>query len=348
MASNFSDLRLDSDRIENAVRSYATDGKVSVKTTDKYTQYDVVLPDAEPAKIQVFLKNNGKVTLHTKVGTNTELSCLIAEHIVKECVAVEYVQKPLSLKFLSEEAWKFLISHLKDDWKFSVEEKVIQHAQRFDVRKSKGDEVFLHRYNTGSFVMQGKARQVYGIVASCLCDLVEDKRKVIEAQLESYSVQDIKTDDILKELAELAPTASEVLGETGIAILSPSLAFIKLDISLTDYAAFVHPALRGLEGYLKSILAHYDYTVPNSAGFGDYLPHGKAKPSLKAKCAASDIEALEESYAVYHKHRNSLFHVDAQIVTTRIIENRQEAINIVMEIMRTLEVTAVKLSYLKK
>lgn len=341
MPPNFKSLYLDQSKIAAAVAAYDTECEVlGPKECGPYQEYELKFENAKPAKLHVYNKNDSTTTLNPSVGANQAVSLALAEHVALACKKVQFEQKPLGIDSLSEENWKFLVEYLAGEG-YKVTPGKVPHGERYDVWKAHGDTVNINRYNTGRFLMQGKARDLYGIVAATLCDLVPDKQAVVQAQLKSFSIEEVNAVDLLDELAQLVPNAVAILGETGMAIVAPSLALIKIDMQLPDYSSFAYPALRGLEVYMKSILASHDYVVKNAAGMGSVYVKETLLMSVRTKIACQPtIRALEESYKLYNLHRPGLFHADGVPEFSRLIDTRAEAIAIIHEVLTCIERTA--------
>ncbi|MES2260652.1 MAG: type II toxin-antitoxin system RnlA family toxin [Pseudomonadota bacterium] len=345
MAVKLNSIFLDADKIDGAIRSFRADMTVDGPTvTEQFSAYKLTIPDSPSGLLHVHYRIDSTVTLNASVGKNKELSLAVAEHVANTCKKTEYEPRPLGLDKVTKQDWDFLIDYLRDEWKFQVTEEKLEHGVRFRVKKAQGDEVFLHFYNTGRFLMQGKAREVYGVVASLLCELTPDKQAIVQAQLISFDLTQVKAQDLLKELKQWTPSAVDILGDAAAAIIAPSLALAKLNIELTDYSAFAYPALRGLEAYMKSLMAEHGVAISNAAGFGSSFNGPKLKSGVSAKInCQSTVAAVEISYALYNKHRPSLFHTEANVEFSRIIERKEEAVGIVHDVLRTIEQTASKI-----
>lgn len=186
--------------------------------------------------------------------------------------------------------------------------------------------------------MQGKALEIYGIVASLLCELVVDKSEIITAQLSAYSLENISLKSLNDELSNLMPSSFEFIGPTLQAIITPSLAFAKIDVDLPDYSSFAYPAIRGLEGYVKLLLAKFNFPITEHAGFPDKFNKNVLKDSVRQSIGCEHtIASIESSFALYSKNRHSLFHVDSNPETSRIIETKDKAIALTYEIIGLIE-----------
>lgn len=346
MSANLSKIFLDTSLIELAVRNFDTNAEVAgPKQHPNFDEYTVTLTGEKSATLHVYKRNDGLTTLNAKVGGNQALSQRLGEHVANACRKKEYKQRQLSLGAITTAHWDGLIKHLGEVGDFNVTEEKHEDAVRFRVRKGPGDEVLLHRFTTGSFLMQGKCRDTYATVAATLCALVPNKREMVQAQLKALELDHVKADELLAELQGRIPSAMRWFGEVGAAILAPCLAVSKVTIDLPDYSMFVHPAFRGLEAYMKTILVEHGYAASNSVGIGrNYFNGARLLVSVRDRIGCEyKCRAVEEAYALYEKHRHSLFHVDANVETSRTIDTQDEAISLVDEVLRCLQDTASKI-----
>ena len=341
MPPNFKSLYLDQSKIAAAVAAYDTECEVlGPKECGPYQEYELKFDNAKPAKLHVYNKSDATTTLNPNVGANQAVSLALAEHVALACKKVQFEQKPLGIASLSQENWIFLVEYLKEEG-YRVTAGTVPHGQRYDVWKAHGDTVNINRYDSGRFLMQGKARELYGIVAAALCDLVPDKTAVVEAQLKSFAIEEVNAVDLLDELKQLVPNAVNILGDTGMSMIAPSLAYIKIDLNLPDYSSYAFPALKGLEAYMKCLLSEHDYIIGHRDGMKKVFISEALLPSVKAKinCNAT-TRALEESFKLYNQHRHGLFHADGVPATSRVIDTRAEAITIVHAVLHCIESTA--------
>ncbi|GAA0433284.1 RNase LS family HEPN domain-containing protein [Massilia aurea] len=344
MTQNFKKLFLDESKIEGAVRSFSDVAKIiGPNARGQFTEYEIFIEGQEVAKLHVYACNDSTFTLSASVGKNTPLSQQVAAHVAEKCKRKAYEQRPFSLERISEDDWKFLLEHLEHDYGFAVTEGAVPHGVRFDVKKAHNDYVNLNRYTkSGKLLMQGKSREVYATVVEVLSDHLADKRELVEAQLKTYNVQDVKAEDLFAELRQHVPSAMNLLGETGAAVISPALALAKLDIDLPDYSCVAYHALRGLELYIKAIMAKHGCPVQNHTGFGNYLAAGNAqlKIGVRAKMTPEEATAIEDGYAMLKTDRNELFHADANPEMSRILPDKVEAAAILHTVLELIERTA--------
>lgn len=340
--SDLKQLRLEREKIQPAIIGFAAGRPVSGPTDkgNNRVEYEIDVADDQPvALLHVLFRDDGTTTLSYKVGKNPQKSEEIARLVASVATAAKALeQKPLSLKSLPLDVWEILLELLKEE-SFDVSEETMLHGVRFRVKAGRGDEVLLHRYNTGSFLMQGKAWLAYGKVVSILSELAVDKKPLIDAQLETYEIKSVSSEGLLAELEECIPSACSILGDGVKCMLAPALAFSKLKIELPDYSALTHPALRGLEACIKQLFFTFGgYEIKSREGFGPYFDGPRLKSSVKMKVdCAKTTGAIEKLYELYNKHRPGLFHSDGIPEMSRRVESRQEAVGLIHEVLHAIE-----------
>lgn len=336
---NYAALMLDASKIEGAVKAFPGCSKVVGPTErGKFLEYEIhTEPGITCALLHVFARGDTTTTLHYKVGKNQGLSAEVAEHVATTTAMVKHDAKPLSLKNISPEQWTFLLESLAEE-KLTLTRQIHQNAERYAVLASGLDEVFIHRFTTGRFLMQGRPYNAYGKVVDCLSYVSDEKKELIAAQLETIDVKNISSEGLLAELEQRMPAACNFLNDTVKCIFAPALALTKLSIDLPDYSALTYPALRGLEGSIKEIFLQNRVVVDRKKGIGE---HFNAKGLLRLGSSSAmtqpTVGALESFYDIYNKHRNSLFHTDQNTITSRIIETKAEAIGIVDDVFYAVE-----------
>jgi hypothetical protein len=331
--ANYAGITLDPKKIEDAIRSFPGNKNSEVAIQgDGFKAYTIEVDGQAPGMFQVFHRNDDKFTLKFKVGKNHSLSEQVAKHVSHVCACEPVTTRPLSLKSISEEDWEFVKESLADDG-YKLEEEHLQHGKRFKVSGRGADHVYMHRYNTGSFTLQGRTRGAYSAVVNALNYTHTDRKELIESQLATVPVTIVDCATLMSELEQRIPTAWGKMDETVKTILAPALLVHKLSVDLPDYSLMVHPALRGMEGCIKDIFARRGYFLGSKLNIGDQFDSTtkQVTDAVKARlggCNGSCVAAAT-IYGHFSPHRNGLLHVDSVIATTRLVEKQAEAAEIV-------------------
>lgn len=338
--AEYEGLTLDRGKIDKAIRSFPGLKSVTGPTEGKgFNSYTIEVEGQLPGLLQVFERNDCLITLKFKLGKNRTLSEQLALHVADTCKMEREQTKPLSLKFISVEDWEFLKESLSEDG-FSLDAEANALAERFKVTGPGKDHIWIHRYNTGAFLMQGRTRNAYSAVVHCLSYTKTEQKELIESQLSIMPVTDVDCQSLMCDLEQRLPTAWPLMDETVKTILAPALLVHNLSVDLPDYSLMVFPALRGMEGCIKDIFGKRGHFLGAKLSIGDQFDPRTKKVTSAIRdtlgCGAT-CSAAEEIYNHFSKHRNGLLHVDSVLETTRIIEKQAEAAEIIDSAFHVIE-----------
>lgn len=339
--ADYSGLTLDGSKIEVAIRSFAGNKNTSAPTVGRgFKAYKIEVEGQDNALLNVYERGDGKYTLQFKTGQNHALSEAVAKHVSEECACDPVVTRPLALKSLSALDWSFLQECLTADG-FKLEKEHLDHGERFKVTGAGKDQVFIHRYNSGAFLMQGKTRSAYSAVVNVLSYTKTEQKELIDSQLATVNITGVESATLLTELEGRIPSAWPKMDETVKTILAPALLVHKLSVDLPDYSMMVFPALRGLEGSIKDLFGRKGHMLGSKLSIGDQFDSTTKKVTATVKARIGNCqdtsEATELMYQVFSTHRNGLLHVDNVLATTRIIEKQAEATAIVDQALYVIE-----------
>lgn len=336
-------LLLNREKIKEAIQSFHKDSHVEgpVDKGNTLFVYTVKVPRELAATINVYFKKDATTTLVANTGKNQELSAKICEHIITQCKGRDIPTKILRLKSVTEDNFKDLIGFLEGSCATITIGSNIPHGKQVKVTSTYGDSVFLNHYKTGNFTVQGTNKKAKALVIEGLTNFLPFK-ELIDVQLESLDVN-IDSGTIVSKMQQILPQSYTFLGDTLIAIISPSVALNSINIELLDYSAFAFPALRGLEGYIKKLMSTNGIVIAND-GFGNYfnMDSGSIKVTELTKKTIKDrkvLSAIEKAYRFYRNQRHTIFHVDGTIEATRILENKIEAEGIIDTVFSIIEET---------
>jgi hypothetical protein len=339
---SFKKLGLNREKINEAISSFSTEANITgpiAKPNDLYI-YTLKLPAEPEATLNIYYTKDGNTTIMTTNGKNSVLSEKVAAHVVKNCEYKNIPEKPLYLKKISDEEFDMLLEFLKD-FNVTIEDgSNIQYGKQYKVISPYGDYLYLNKYEKGSFQVQGPSKIAKAWVIEGLTSFLPYK-EIIDIQLKSLDVE-ISPDAVVSEMQQALPTAYDFLGDTLVAITSPAVALQSINVELKDYTAFVFPALKGLEGYIKKLFLENGILISRD-GFGDHFQESSmVQLTQDAKNTIGNhkvVKAIEDSYKYFKRQRHGLFHVDGTIDTTRLIERKMEAEKILSEVFDVIEKT---------
>lgn len=338
---SYKSLNLERDKIESAIKNFSEKALVQIHSKPHNLYIYTVKAESESlATLNVYYLNDGTTTILAETGKNHSLSKKIADYVVEKCEVKNIPEKSLYIKKLSEDDFTTLLEFLQD-FNAKVEEgKNLPHGKQYKIISPYGDYVLLNKYDAGSFQVQGRGKIIKSWVIEGLTGLLPYK-EIIDAQLKELDVN-VSPETVISGLENVIPTAFEFLGNKLQAIMSPAIALNSVNITLSDYSAFVFPALKGLEGYIKKLLSENNVIVGND-GFGSILVGGSTDRLNSTTIATINntkiVRAIEECYTYYKKQRHGLFHVDGIVETSRVISKREEANEIITEIFDIIQKT---------
>ncbi|RZK26801.1 MAG: hypothetical protein EOO43_01760 [Flavobacterium sp.] len=338
---SFKGLQLNRDKIDSAILEYAADTQIEVKKiSDLQANYTISVPGEEPTLISIYYPK-GKVTLTPVKGRNAELAEKIAEHVVNSCIYSAPNARTIYKRDLSDEQFNELQQYVNLA-KVSISAPIaIAHGHQYTLTATDGGTVVLNRYTNNAINIQGESIALKLILIEILSDVLPYK-EAIAMQLESIDSK-VTTDQVLDQLQEAIPTAFVFLDDTLKAITTPSIALKSINIPMEDFAYILYPALRGLEGLVKKMFK--DLAIVVGENFGGYISYNPTtdiaviEPAHLGKFTSGQAKGIEEAYRYYKKNRHGLFHVDGTINTTRMVETKEEALDILGEIFDTFEVS---------
>jgi hypothetical protein len=126
-------------------------------------------------------------------------------------------------------------------------------------------------------------------------------------------------------------------------MLITSYTLKDIDIHLPDYSCYVFPALRAIEGVMKSILFNKGFEADNSNQYfyGVFRKEGtRYVVTDEYKSFINDnntCRALENCYTYYNRQRHELFHVNDLVDSSKMIENKDHASQIIDKIIEIID-----------
>lgn len=340
MASNnpFKSLSLDRDRFQEAVESFGA-------TDYAYHQAGNMFHLAcrlrgQPFRMGVFENKDGTTTLSCLQGYDKGQFDDLGEHIRGTCSAGSGGRFDVSIpKFPAKHA-NCLLEYLTDD--ATVERQQQENGYVLTKLKGRyGDTLTIKVYGNGTIQLQGRS----GMLAARAQDYLTNVLSYAEAvrtQIELFSVP-VSLKDVQNETSGRLPDALARLNEVVCAQLASALALTKVNIELADYGAVAFPALRGLEGFLKSELAAAGLEPQYTNNFGEYFKQGaivgsyEMYPEPAEKVGTKLAAGFVECYTLYASQRHGIVHMSPDPAASRLVSSLDEARSIVFRVFETIE-----------
>lgn len=339
---SFKNLQLDTDRISGAISVFVGEmGTFSVNEKKGLQQYEYTTSNQTKGKLNVYIKNDGTVTL-TPTGKNQDTSRELATHIKNSCKFPRVGSNNIVLESFSQENLNTVIDFLICVKEASIiEENEIIGGIQYKFKGIRSDLLTFTYYSKGKLMIQGKPLALFHDSLEILYEVFEDRAQVIKAQLAVYDIENVDPDEIKSELKEVLSYSYDSLEEKVRDIISPSLVLRRANVELTDYTCLVFPILKGLEGVLKQLFNKNNVNVGTN-GFGEYIHNDRSTNTVTLNTRGQNSissnkerQAICRLYKHYIQRRHTAFHVDGLVNSTRIMteQDARDIINSTLELI---------------
>jgi hypothetical protein len=226
------------------------------------------------------------------------------------------------------------------DQEFSGLIKCTREGNIFRFAGYNGDLLTFTFYpQNGKAMIQGKPFQVFSIIISFLAELPNYSFDQIVSISNSMTGKHISSVSIREEMRTTLSRAYVYLDEALLKSISGSISLLKQENKCEDYTGCLTGIFKAIEGYLKKLLTDkYGYTIQKNNTFCMFYRGGGRPSSIDCD---TNISAPEKSQLVslnslYSNKRNVFLHTTVDPSQTRIIENKQEAQEIALEILNAI------------
>ncbi len=305
-----------------------------------------IVADGKKAILDFYYNNDGTTTIMA-TGSNLEISTVIKTLIEESCTYRNNSEgKTYSFKKLSSEWAIKLIEYLTTLVGESVAHEKIDKQPIHDVYKftSKiGDSLTVNVYENGTITLQGKPAYLYGEAIALLsyCDKVSVDD--IVDTINSFHNVDVKIEDVRSEMKVLLPCSYGKIDDMILKLLSPSISLRRVKMPLEDYSCYAFSALRALEGYIKYLFGLKSITIGHN--FGGIFDKGALTEGISLKVADANYQSeLERLYGYLAGNRHVFFHTEQVLIGTDILENKQEADEIVNNVLNLIETSYININ----
>ncbi len=290
-----------------------------------------------------FTFNGGGTTSVSCSGTNTDISGILISDIKKRFISSSSIKgKSEVIKNVSSTDAQRLIQHLRDTTlRTSITDYCKSNSRHTDYTfKGKcGDKLYVSIFNNGTITIQGKPAYLYNDALSYIA-----KRNIAPSKNLTKPAARLQTycdtnRHIHKELKDLLPNSYDLLDETILELLSPSICLQEMNLTMEDYSCYAFPALRALEGYIK--LAFLNKNIKIRDLFTGMFVDGTINPTLSNKINDDMfVDAIERAYDYYRHVRHSLFHANQELNKTPMVKTKDEADDIIRNVINIIDGTS--------
>ena len=313
--------------------------------------------DGKEATIDVYQKKDGTTTF-SSVGKNVDLTNQLIVELEKKGYPATSEQKSFTMTVGSTWIQKSIdyMIHLVTENNYGTYNSKKNNGNTVHTYISLiGDKLTLTECGNGKLVIQGKPLYLYNefiSFVSCSPNVNIEEIVAVTKAFVTNKVTDASSARV--KIASLMPNTynSKLIDDAIWKVLSPSMALIDSEAVMEDYSCIMFPALRALEGYLKFIFSEIGEVIDSHHPIGSIFnvdPNDPNKFLMTKSTAITNANlvgsqyksALEELYTYFNKHRHVSFHMSQIFIDTKIISDKQEAIDTVYEVCDLIERTFV-------
>ena len=298
--------------------------------------------------LDIYQRGDGQTTLRP-TGSHTENAIKLKEAVELRGYKATAEQKQYTM-FVGEEWIEKTVQYLSDLCEGNVETYKEEGHDRYVFVSDIGDKLTLHTYSNHRIMVQGKPLYLYNEFLSYVSYSPKVEVNDIIKATNEFIDTNTDVDEARNKMSEMMPMAYAGNVDPVIwKLFSPSVTLDDVEKEFEDYSCFTFPALRALEGYLKYLLSEKNIVIDETHNFGtvfnkDSNDKAIVIPKYVTAIANNDyVEALEEIYNYFKANRHVIFHVDQILITTKIIEDKQEAISIINDVAALIERTYKKI-----
>lgn len=305
-----------------------------------------IIADDKKAILDFYYNVDGSTTI-TTTGTNTEISTAIKVLLEEGCTYANNAEgRTYSFKKLPTEWSEKLIEYLTTLVEATVVHDKVNKQPIHEVFKftsNIGDTLIVNLYENGTITLQGKPAYLYSEAISFLSYCEKVSVDDIIDTVNSFHNVDIKTEDVRNEMEVLLPRSYKNIDEMILKLLSPSISLRKVKMPLEDYSCYAFPALRALEGYIKYLFGIKTVVVGHT--FYKIFDHGVLTADIAAQVADVKFQQeLERLYNYLFNNRHVIFHTEQILIGTTILEDKQEADEIVNNVLNLIETSYININ----
>jgi hypothetical protein len=289
--------------------------------------------DGEKKEIKIsFISNlNGSTSINYKIGKFHDIGKQMADFVRENGVTDNRKNSITSIHSVAKGDFDFVLENLKIDYQYlTVGEKEIPYGIQKKINISTGEQIIFNYYESNTLTISGIPLLLHNSALNYFTEL--NYLKPIERIDSTVKYYQIKTtfSDFERELKDRLPIAYEHIPSNVKAFLLSSIILEKIDIDLPDYSCFAFNILKAIEGIMKHLLFEKGIVINRAFDiFKNNIEPVRIKESTNKtiSCPKTTL-VIENFYEYYKKERHSLFHSEYIDVTTRLVEKREDVIDI--------------------
>lgn len=291
-------------------------------------------------KVKFYVKAKKMSVKMMPIGKNAEESNRLINYLAELGYPINSVQPKQTVFSCNKNTIKELINCVEEEFSFEIQIKYYSNNRIRFIGYNK-DHIDMTFYpQTNKVMIQGRPFKTFGIIMTLLSQLSSVSLDSVVEINNMFTTTKISTTDIRKIIKSSLSNSYTFLDEALIKSLSGSLTSLQTIKESEDYTCCVTGAFKTLEGYLTKVLVKkYSYKIDKKNKFSMfYKDRGNSSEIENDKLISNDEkEYLIKLNKIYSNKRNVFLHATIDPSQTRIIENWQEAKEIVDEIIENIE-----------
>lgn len=291
-------------------------------------------------KISFISNQEGTTTINYKMGKSQDISKRIADFICEKAIVDNRNYSISTLNAVKSEDFDLVIESLQSDYdSFELQSTDIQHGIQKKVKIDTGENITFNYYNTGTLTITGRPLLFHNSALNYFTELKYLKPiHRFDSTVQYYHIE-TKYSDFEQELRNRLPNAYHHLPENIKALVLSGVILEKIEIDLPDYSSFAFNVLKAIEGLMKHLLFEKGITIERSFDvFKKDLEPVELKVAISntINCQKTN-EVVQDTYEFYKKERHTLFHTEYLDVSTRIVERREDALEILNDALAVID-----------
>lgn len=339
------EVYINPDDIETYIKDYSKknidfvfSNYIKVQGKEEYTCNFFI--SGKQCKVKFYVKVKKMSVKMMPIGKNAEESNRLIKYLAQLGYPIDSAQPKQTVFSCNKETIEELIKCVEDEFSSEIQIKYYSNNRIRFIGYNK-DHIDITFYpQTNKVMIQGRPFKTFGIMMTLLSQLSSVSLDSIIEINNMFTTTKISTADIRETIKANLSNSYTFLDEALIKSLSGSITSLKTIKESEDYTCCVTGAFKTLEGYLTKVLVNkYSYKIDKKNKFSMfYKDRGNSSKIENDKLISNDEkEYLIKLNKIYSNKRNVFLHATIEPSQTRIIENWQEAKEIVDEIIENIE-----------
>lgn len=358
MTSNIKNLHLERENLDTYTKNFSDKKNIEIRSINvsednKKKRVTLGAVGINDSIVDIYLNKDGTTSLQWKIGKNQELGAELCAYLKNTIDPNQFNSVNLTLKGITSEDIEPIIDELSkylsndNEIEFHIEIKLDDNVKKCTkiVSFEHDDNIVItHFKTTKKLTIQGKTLFTYRRAICLLSELLDlNGLQSVLSCTDNESASIVRNEIAIDYLKGKLPNSFNDLPSSIRSLMIAGCCVKLASPSLPEYSMLLFPDLRALEGVLRTILADYSlYVDEQEFGFGGFFTVRRDSVTLKEEfseiIANTDLkDSLEEAYAFYKKHRQTLFHMKDFANASRQVDTLDKAISLSNDTYATID-----------